>query len=296
MGRYFVGFLAASFLSGCVSTVDYTIPLSQSFESNSKLITVNLPKLSVSDSAFDIEIENYAIKNTYTSWKKFEDRKLTNIEHETNYLNYILFDDELSFIKKEFELESKQSFNFELTQNNNITATSHCEIYAQSLSNEHKSYNLNASGVRESSESIASRNKTFLVCSIKHLGQIWKLTLLSENGNGIKAQFASDALKYDIKSINDSISLIKTGDKIEKHQSAPWLSNKSGLSFSFDNTQASAISFVGKPRFWLSNTLTTEQKQLLIAVNYSLTLFNRIDGDWREKESFNNHNYNNQMQ
>lgn len=296
MRRFLVGLLAASFLSGCVSTVDYTIPLSQSFESNSKLITVNLPTLSVSDSAYDIDIENYVIKNTYTSWKKFEDRKLTNIEHETNYLNYILFDDELSFIKKEFELESKQNFNFELTQNNDITATSHCEIYAQSQSNEHKSYNLNGNGVRESSESIASRNKTFLVCSIKHQGQIWKLTLLSEKGSSVKAQFSSDALKYDIKSINDSISLVKNGDKVEKRQSAPWLSNKSGLSFSFDNTQVSAISFVGKPRFWLSNTLSTEQKPLLVAVNYSLTLFNRIDGDWREKESFYNHNYNNKLQ
>lgn len=123
--------------------------------------------------------------------------------------------------------------------------------------------------------------KTYLVCAITHNQKLWQLTLKSYQNQTTIVQVKSDDRSYQVEDISQNVSLVKKGDIIEQRHSAPWRSISSGLEFFDNKEQVGALSFVDKPKIWLKNDLPDRTKQLLVSINYSLTMFNWLDSDWR---------------
>ena len=93
----FKTFLLVSVLTSCATTVDQTIPLSNEFEVSSKVITLENPSWRIPDSIYNINLDTYHTESSKTSWRS-ADRTLVNRKKDISFINYILFDDALSFI------------------------------------------------------------------------------------------------------------------------------------------------------------------------------------------------------
>jgi hypothetical protein len=271
--------LLVSVLTSCASTVDQTIPLSNDFEVSSKVITLENPSWRIPDSIYNINLDTYHTESSKTSWRS-ADRTLVNRKKDISFINYILFDDALSFITEEFEVEETQIFSFNLAKDDLLISTSKCEIFSQSLAKDTVAADIEYSN-KSSNSHHSNRVKTYLVCAIKHNNKLWELTLISNSEKNIKVQLKSESLFYDIKGVSKIINLVKDNNVIEKRNSPPWRSLKSGLEFFQYKEQVAALSFVGKPKIWLRDDLSTESKELLLSVNYSLTMFNWLDSSWR---------------
>lgn len=275
----FKTFLLVSVLTSCATTVDQTIPLSNEFEVSSKIITLENPSWRIPDSIYNINLDTYHTESSKTSWRS-ADRTLVNRKKDISFINYILFDDALSFITEEFEVEETQIFSFNLAKDDLLISTSKCEIFSHSLAKDTVAADIEYSN-KSSNSHHSNRVKTYLVCAIKHNNKLWELTLISNSEKNIKVQLKSESLFYDIKGVSKIINLVKDNNVIEKRNSPPWRSLKSGLEFFQYKEQVAALSFVGKPKIWLRDDLSTESKELLLSVNYSLTMFNWLDSSWR---------------
>jgi hypothetical protein len=275
----FKTFLLVFVLTSCATTVDQTIPLSNEFEVSSKVITLENPSWRIPDSIYNINLDTYHTESSKTSWRS-ADRTLVNRKKDISFINYILFDDALSFITEEFKVEETQIFSFNLAKDDLLISTSKCEIFSHSLAKDTVAADIEYSN-KSSNSHHSNRVKTYLVCAIKHNNKLWELTLISNSEKNIKVQLKSESLFYDIKGVSKIINLVKDNNVIEKRNSPPWRSLKSGLEFFQYKEQVAALSFVGKPKIWLRDDLSTESKELLLSVNYSLTMFNWLDSSWR---------------
>lgn len=259
--------------------MDQTIPLSKEFESSSSVITLENPSWRVPDSIYNINLGIYATENSKTSWRN-SDSTLVGRKKDTNFINYILFDDALSFITEEFKVEDSQIFSFNLVQDNSLISTSRCEIFSQSSAEETMAGDILYSK-KSSNSSHSIRLKTFLVCAITHNNKLWEFTLTSYKEKKIKAQLRTSNLSYEIKEVSKVISLMTDGNIVKRRNSPPWLSLNSGLEFFKNKKQVAALSFVGKPKIWLKENLGTESNELLLTISYGLTMFNWLDSEWR---------------
>ncbi|CAM4432722.1 hypothetical protein [Pseudoalteromonas ostreae] len=259
--------------------MDKTIPLSSEFESSSTVITLDNPSWRIPDSIYNINLGPYVTENSKTSWRSL-DSTLVGRKKDTSFINYILFDDALSFITEEFEVESTQVYSFNLVQDATLISTSKCEVFSQSTAEETVSGDI-LYPKKSSSSSHNTRQKTFLVCAITHNNKLWEFTLTSYNEKKVKAQLRTNNLSYEIKGVSKTISLVKNGNTVERRNSPPWLALNSGLEFFKNKKQVAALSFVGKPKIWLKQNLSTESNELLLTVSYSLTMFNWLDSEWR---------------
>lgn len=268
-----------SVLTSCASTIDQTIPLSNEFEVSSKVITLENPNWKIPDTIYNKNLEQYATENSKTSWRN-SDKTLVDRKKDSSFINYILFEDALSFITEEFEVDDTQIFSFDLVKEDSLISTSKCEIFSQSLAKESIAKDIENSK-RSSNSSHSTRLKTYLVCAITHNNKLWELTLTSYSKNKFKVQLKSNDLFYEVKGVSKVISLVKDGNIVERRNSPPWLSLKSGLEYYQNTKQVAALSFVGKPKIWLREGLSSESKELLLSVNYSLIMFNWLDSHWR---------------
>jgi hypothetical protein len=266
------------FLYSCISTTDETIMLSKNFEANSAIITLDTPIWRIPDSVYNKSVGDYSIVNTDTSGRGSK-KELINRDKDTNFLNYILFDD-FTFITEEYNVESTERFSFDLKKNHLLVSTSKCEILSQSSTRVTKSEDILSSNTFSRS-GIETRLKTYLICAITHQNTQWQLSFISYAEGGIQAQLKSNDLSYEIKNVTEFISLITGDNGVERRNSPSWLPLKAGLYFYDNKEQVAAQSFVGKPKIWLKDSLSADAKELLLAVNYSLTMFNWLDNDWR---------------
>jgi hypothetical protein len=271
--------LSLPLLTSCVQTIDQTIPLSNEFQTSSTVIILDNPSFRIPDSVYNNDLGIYSVVNAETSWKSSQ-KNLVDRKKDISFINYILFHDALSFISAEYEVDDTQRFSFTLQQNNENVSTSKCEIFSQSLTKETEANDIEFSSP-SSHSSQNTRLKTYLVCAITHNQKLWQLTLKSYQNQTTIVQVKSDDRSYQVEDISQNVSLVKKGDIIEQRHSAPWRSLSSGLEFFDNKEQVGALSFVGKPKIWLKNDLPDQTKQLLVSINYSLTMFNWLDSDWR---------------
>ena len=272
--------LLVPLLTACVSTIDTTIPLSSQFEQNSALISLETPTWRIPDSVFNKSLGEHTIKNAYTSWQT-ADSKLVDQQRNSSFIDYLLLGDNLSLLVKEYEVNSNQRFSFDLTRDGVTAASSKCELFALFMNKVTTTGRWSERG-SSSTSNTGDRLKTFLVCDVSHNGQHWQLTFNAAKGEKTKVELKTNNQSYRIEAISQSISLVKGSGGIEQRPMPSWVSHNSGLAFYSGTEQLAAFSFVGKAKIWLKSDLPTQTKELLLAVNYSLTLFNWLDSEWNE--------------
>lgn len=276
--------LSILLLTACASSIiDETIPLTKSFEESSELITYKKSNWKIGGKSFNQPLRNYSVENSKVRWKKSREN-LAEREVETNFINYLLFDDELTYITEKFNVDETQQYSFNLMQGEELVSNSKCEIFSHSIAEKVISEDNYDSSEYETS-SIKNRQDTFVFCIVEHNGKLWELSLSALLDEPLEVQLETDDQFYEVLDVSDQL-LLKQGDNgIEKIKSPSWLAKNSGLEFYRQSNKVSALSFVGKPKMWLQEDLSDEQKELLLTVNYSLSMFNWLDDQWREQPS-----------
>lgn len=108
-----VAFGAALLVSACSSNIiDSTIPVARSLENDSELIYFTRPVLRTATS-FSQNLGELSVENTKVSWQD-HDETLINRRVDSDFINYLLFDDNLSFVVEEFDVQKSQRFSFDL--------------------------------------------------------------------------------------------------------------------------------------------------------------------------------------
>lgn len=264
-------------LTACTSVVDSTIPLSKTFKTNTEFIVLKTPNWKASDALYNQKLGSYAIQNSKTTGQKLNE-ELTGMRREGGFLNYLLFDDNLHHIVKEFNVEGTQRFSFNLLKDKVVKTTSKCEIFSQTSRTQTETGKVIRVGIRDN-VNFDDREKTFLVCSINQGNEHWGLTLKSYKDEPLVVKLSSKNASYTIKDISLHYDILSNG---EQKSVPPWMSLHSGLEFYKANHQVSALSFLKKSKIWIKNSLSTDEKALLLSVNYSLMMFNWLDGVWRK--------------
>jgi len=120
------------------------------------------------------------------------------------------------------------------------------------------------------------------LCVLKHNNTTWELSLLATIDEPVDVKLESENKSFEIIAMSESILLKNKENGVEKIDSPEWLAKDSGLAIFDKRNKVSALSFVGKPKMWLLEDLSDDEKELLITVNYSLSMFNWLDQEWRE--------------
>jgi len=268
--------LIGSLFVACTSIVDMTIPLSKSFKNESRVISLTSPTLRLKDSVYNKRLDKYFIANSKTTGECLKD-ELIDRKRVGNFINYLLFNHDIYFIVSEFKREGNQRFSFELKQGSELKATSKCEILTKSTF-ERKREITDSSDERYVGSDLTNREKTFLVCSISVGTQHWGLTLKSNKHEPMVVKLNSTNSAYMVKDISGHQDVLSNG---ERRDVPSYLSPNAGLEFYKNNQQVAALSFLKNPKIWIREGLSTEEEVLLLSANYSLTMFNWLDGEWR---------------
>lgn len=266
-------FVSLVFLIQSCTTLTPTIPLSDEFKSNSKIVTLKAPFWRIRDSVFNMPIDKYRSSNTELSWVKTSE-ELTNKRREGGgVLDWLLFDD-TGVIIKEFNVDRSQRFSFYILSGETLVSKTNCGIFSQSLKEENTTIDKD----NRLTNNFDKRKRSFLSCIIKHRDKKWELALESNMNEPLSASLRTNNDEITLKEISGLIYLDESGEALS---SAPsWFSQRSGLSFHYQDNQISAISFGDKSTFWVENDLAISKEELIFTANYALTLFNWVDGEW----------------
>jgi len=265
-----------SLFVACTSIVDMTIPLSKSFQKESRVISLTSPTWRLKDSVYNKRLGEYFIANSKTTGERLKD-ELIDRKRVGNFINYLLFNHDIYSIVSEFKREGNQRFSFELKRGSALKATSKCEILTKSSFTRKRSIT-QSSDESHSGSDLTTREKTFLVCSISVGTQHWGLTLKSNKHEPMVVKLNSTNSAYMVKDVSGHQDVLSNG---ERRDVPSYLSPNSGLEFYKNNQQVAALSFLKNPKIWIKEGLSTEEEVLLLSANYSLTMFNWIDGEWK---------------
>jgi len=264
-----------SLFVACTSIVEVTIPLSKSFQKESRVISLTTPTWRLKDSIYNKRLGDYFISNSKTTGEYLKE-ELIGTKRVENFINYLLFDNDIYSIVSEFKQEGNQRFSFELKRGSELKATSKCEILTKSLFTRKRAITESSDDTHGGS-AFTNREKTFLVCSISVGTQHWGLTLKSNRHEPVVVKLSSTNSSYMVKDVSGHQDVLSNG---ERRDVPSYLSPNSGLEFYKNNQQVAALSFLKNPKIWIKKGLSKEEEALLLSANYSLTMFNWIDGEW----------------
>lgn len=214
------------------------------------------------------------------SWA--QEREKINEEFErSGLMDFLLFGDAISYIKREFLVTASRTFSFELMAQGALKGRSSCGIFALSNKTETTRHEVHYD-IRSSFNGYDRRDKTELLCTIQQGGTSWQLRLKAAEEKAVQVELTSQDMSYTVQLINRAYAIFP-GEAGPEHRELPsWASINAGLLFSDADKQAlAAYSFVGDQKIWLSQALSDSQRELLLSVAYSLAMFHWYDGDWQ---------------
>lgn len=267
-------------LVSCASVIDTRVILPSEFENDSQLIQFNQPFWLFKDSFYEQPLADYAITRVNIS-SAAETSELVR-EKKLSVVSFLLDSNIIGFhflTNQNFEVNGNSSFSFDLSYNASLKVKNACDInYLDS-----KSYQENHRlfGKTIERESI-TRIDTSLVCSFSQNEKIWGLVVNADSEHNMSLQLTDGTKQFELKTIMQSYSLYENDKKLMSRTIGSRASKNSGISISFADQQISALSFVGEPKIWIKNDLDVTQRELLLAVNYSLAMFDWLNADWRK--------------
>lgn len=269
-----------SLLVSCVSIIDTRVILPFEFENSADLIQFERPTWLFKDSFYEQPLADYAITNvkiTSTSEKSELIR-----EKKLSVVSFLLDSNIIGFhflTNQNYEVNGNSGFSFNLSHDAALKVKSSCDInYLDS-----KSYQENHRlfGKTTERESIM-RIDTSLVCSFSQDQKSWGLIVNADREHNMSLQLTDGTKQFELTTIMQSYSLYEKDKKLMSRTRDSRDSHNAGISISFNEQQISALSLVGQPKIWIKNDLDVTQRELLLAVNYSLAMFDWLNTDWRK--------------
>ena len=255
--KYISMLFAIIILNACMSIMDNNLILSNHFKKHTEEILIETPIFTLFDTSYNQKLGEYHVENTYVSSINTK-KELHNTDIQTNVLKHIILKEKATYIKEEYKNTTQQNFSFSLMKKNSFQVHSECKRI---------SYSYMSKDSKSTFRLIQSqKNKTILTCTIY--------------GNNLNASLFVEAYKYEPLEFTAQIlnhSYDVEGISIKKHQFTQY----AGLKFSENKKDIAAISFGETRKIWLEKSLSKKEKVLLLAVNYSLFMFDWLDNSWR---------------
>ncbi|MFK8030630.1 MAG: hypothetical protein AB8G18_10345 [Gammaproteobacteria bacterium] len=258
-----------------------TIPLSKTFEASAEAIKFNKPQGFLPFKKHNQQLSNYVVSEAHRRTRT-EKTELTDVREKRNsLLKELIFDSDPLFLVEEYEISGSTKFGFSLGDKVATKWRSECEAFTKDNASLKVTNQERNTGVIRSRRSFSDRLETFLACSIISDNENWQLIIKPDENGTMNFALTSGEKSYAVRATTDLYELVEGKNGPERRSLPPWVSGTSGVEIFSSNEQLSALPFVGEPIMWVKENLPPNKKELLLAVNYSLSMFDWFDDNWR---------------
>lgn len=288
-GQLVVSLMLGAALMACQSVQDQTIPLSTEFAQNSSFYEVNKPSWRIKSSAYRQQFGPFTVTGADVSWKTstksnlwfYNSGLLDDQELADNWLKFMLSDilNRRGRAVDYYKVLQHQDFAFAVAHPNLPPVQAMCRLMALDETVEITRLNHSSTSQHEQ----RGRKHSYLGCLFAQGEESWQFVADSRKGESHYFQLTAADLKLDVRPVNDKLLLVN-----QQYMPMPeWIKQMAGVALYQQNRQISALSFDGnKPKIWLHSHLTPTEQAQLLALNYSLLMYDWLDEDWRSA-SFN---------
>lgn len=293
--RLHLAILSTTLLLGACQTVqDQSIPISQDFSQTSTQFNIKRPTWRLSDSVYQQQLQsqrdNYVINGTETGWGKSERSQLwfsesggllDGFEFKDKFLR-ILFLDLLDMRRKtqsRYALQTENDFAFTVNANQIDATKVKCRLLSMSDQLE-TVYKMGDNKTRKNENT--SRLSSYLGCDLQQGNQHWYFAVntMQKDSPLIKLQLSEHKMEEQIafKLIRESSYLVNGQWRTMPNNFQQF----SGLQIQWGMQDVGAVSFEGQsPKIWIGKNIPEERKALVIAMSYSVMMYDWLDSGWR---------------
>ena len=261
-------------LAGCKSTPEENMPIPSTFAQQAQLYPVMRPRVTIKDDAFHQNIGAFRIENMDLSGKSME-----KVSRGTGWqtsstgglLFQMLFHDSVNTrgdVVNEFSSRGEQNFSFDVALAGFAPVHTECQILVfgvgeETLDNGENSYNWQTS----------EQTSSYLGCKITQQGQVSALTIERKSGAEPSFRLHQGATAVQITTVHSGNMLSHYNPEFRQDEDGYLLAQQSevqsALQLSLDHS-----------RIWLGSHVATAQQQWLLAVMFSLQMYQWQDNYW----------------
>lgn len=281
-------------LSACQTVQDQSIPLNKEFKQHADQFTVKRPTWRLSDTVYQQKLqghrETFDITGTETGWGKSEKSQhwfsesgisMSGIEIKDKFLR-ILFLDLLGMREKSshgYLLKNENDFAFTVNANRSDMVQVRCRRLSINDQLE-TTYQVGADKTQRREKT--TRLDSYLGCDLQRGSKNWFLTVDTNRNDTPTVRIRGDGQKvedtFQFEPIKDSSYLVNGEWRTMPNNFLQF----SGLQFQLGNQTMGAVSFEGSnPKIWISEQIPSENKSVMLAIGYSLMMYDWLDSGWR---------------
>lgn len=285
---------AVFLLSACQTVQDQSIPLNHAFQQQADQFNVKRPTWRLSDTVYQQKLQGprdtFEITGTETGWGKSEKSQhwfsdsgfsVNGIEIRDKFLR-ILFLDLLGMREKRshgYLLKSESDFAFTV----NAKQSDMVQVRCRRLSiNDQLETTYQMGGSKTQVREATIRLDSYLGCDLQRGNDHWFLTVDTLRNDTPTIRMQSQGQKMDesfeFEPIKDNSYLVNGEWRTMSFNFQQF----SGLQFQRGNQTMGAMSFDGNnPKIWIGRQVQAENKSLVLAMSYSLMMYDWLDNGWR---------------
>nr|WP_315467884.1 hypothetical protein [uncultured Undibacterium sp.] len=287
----------AALLSACQTVQDQSIPLGREFIQNANQFSVKRPTWRLSDAVYQQALqsprESYEISGAKTGWGKSEQShlwfsesgiSLQGLEIKDKFLRFLFLDllDMRQKSSRRYLLKNENDFAFTVNASRSDMVQVRCRTLSMNDQIE-TTYKMDGNKTQRNTE--ATRLNSYLGCDIQKAEKHWYLTV-----DTLRNEIPIIKLQVDGQQLDKSLQFTMVKDSSylvngEWRTLPSHFQQFSGLTIERDSQTISALSFDGQqPKVWIGEPLAAEEKTVLLAMSYSLMMYDWLDSNWRSTQ------------
>lgn len=282
----------AVLLSACQTVQEQSIPLGREFIQSANQFSVKRPTWRLSDSVYQQTLqsprESYEISGTKTGWGKSEQSNLwfsesgislQGLEISDKFLRFLFLDLLRQKSLRRYLLKNENNFAFIVNASRNDMVQVRCRMLSMNDQLE-TTYKMDGNKTQRNTD--ATRLTSYLGCDLQKAEKHWYLTVDTLRNQSPIMKLLVDGQRLD-KSLQ--FTMLKSSSYLLNGEWRTLPNNFqhfSGLTIERDSQTVGALSFDGQqPKVWIGEPLAAEEKALMVAMSYSLMMYDWIDSNWR---------------
>ena len=269
---------ASAAVAGCQSVTDQAIVLDPVFSRAASEYRLQKPTWTIKDDAYHQTFGSFQINNLDLSGKSMRQQQIDSdfVLGDAGDLAFqFLFHDVVNLNPQwvnTYNVTGEQDFEFNVQMATQSGVHSNCKMLYQGQAEETTDNGVNSYNWQRNTELMS-----FLGCVVTQNGEISELIV--ERKNGLAPKFKLHRGKTQLRIEPVETALFQTN---ERWTPTPMLGGHVfGYNFFIDNQQVAAVTVDSQfPKIWILNDQAPAQQQWLVAVAYSIMMFNWQD-DWQ---------------
>ncbi len=278
MNRKLSTFAVAVLVAGCQMVTDQAMVLDPIFSRAATEFRLQRPTWTIKDDAYHQSFGSFQVNGLDLSGKSMRQQQVGSefvLGDAGDLMFQFLFHDVISLDPqwvKTYNVTGEQDYEFNVQMTAQGAVHSTCKMLYQGQAEETTDNGVNSYNWQTNSELMS-----FLGCVVTQNGEISELIVERKHGAPPKLKLHKGSIKLRIEPV--TTALYQTN---ERWTPTPVLDDKIyGYNFFIDNQQVAAVAVDGEfPKIWILNEQAPSQQQWLVAVAYSIMMFNWQD-DWQ---------------